>query len=509
MSAELHGMLWDLAQWQLANNPIDVPTSPELYKDQDLPPATLARLPDIFPLFRMPPSAKTPDKGKPPSTGLVNTAFLELIREIERRWNELHPDSPASLGLRYSRTGQPTSCAYTLHGLRVRGITNLYRAGISIEILSKVIAGHATVAMTLYYLLFEPAVLNRILNDAMDTATSAPVTAFADELRNMHIEEARRRTTYISETALEAALQTADKNQFCNVDIGICPFDGTRCGDGGELLRSDNLKSGPSKSVYGPVRGGPRNCIMCRHFISGTPFILQLELFGTLLLWRRSALAREQSGHRERLNVLIRQKREGVINGGAFRSASDRLRAESNDLKDRIADVDNAIFNTKVHLEAASKILKEDEAQGRRSGYALVASGSDGIVEYSEQEPFDVAAVLSGASRVWTILRDESLESTKRQFIDQIMFNAGETPISMRADLNMEQRQASTDALAQFLIERVSAADRKALTSGEAQLQDFKIDQQVATLLEAVRVAPVREVRSASPRHLELTEGAV
>lgn len=277
----------------------------------------------------------------------------------------------------------------------------------------------------------------------------------------------------------------------------------------GELLRSDNLKSGPSKSVYGPVRGGPRNCIMCRHFISGTPFILQLELFGTLLLWRRSALAREQSGHRERLNVLIRQKREGVINGGAFRSASDRLRAESNDLKDRIADVDNAIFNTKVHLEAASKILKEDEAQGRRSGYALVASGSDGIVEYSEQEPFDVAAVLSGASRVWTILRDESLESTKRQFIDQIMFNAGETPISMRADLNMEQRQASTDALAQFLIERVSAADRKALTSGEAQLQDFKIDQQVATLLEAVRVAPVREVRSASPRHLELTEGAV
>jgi hypothetical protein len=488
MSQVVLSTFWELAEWQLTYNSVDRPATPEQYRDREMPKASLRGLPDIFALFRAMPSGKRSTPGIPVSHNMVVDAFNLLLLETERRWNILNPENEVSLILRYNKvTKQPDLAAYTLHGLRVRGITNLYKAGIPIEILSKIVAGHATVVMTLYYLLLEPAEIHARLTAAMNASKSTEVSQFADELKSMTIAEAKKRSTYIQEDAVDAIFRNPDKNTFCNVDVGICPYDGTRCHDGGEALRNEkSKKGGTDKTVYGPVRGGPRNCIMCRHFVSGTPFILQLELFGSLLLWRRRALAEAQNDHRARLRELYEQKATGQISPAAFRSMSDRIRAENNDLKDQIEDVDNAIFNVKLHLDAASKILKNSLSKGETPSVALVANDSHSAVGFIERTPFEMAAILTTASQFWSILRDDKLEQLKRQTIDQVMFNSGEAPISLRADLSHQQRQAAADAAAGFLLQRVSRADQQLLIEGKKSLADLDLQTGFRSLIDQV-----------------------
>jgi hypothetical protein len=508
MSLELHTILWELAEWQLKYNPVEGPITPAEYLDAAVSKSRERTLPDIFALFRALPTAKAPARGKPPSHQTIGRALNLLLVEVEKRWNESNPENKVSTIRRYNpRTNQPEAAVYSLHGLRVRGITNLHKAGLPFEILSKIVAGHATVAMTIYYLLFEPVDIHNKLDAAMLSITSEVVTSFVDDLKKMKIAEAKRKSTYIDGSAIEAALTTADPNTFCNVDIGICPHDGTRCGDGGEVLRTEESKKGAaSKTVYGPVRGGPRNCIMCRHFFSGTPFILQMELFGSLLLWRRNALAQRQTDHRERLRELHGQKISGEITAHTYRAMSDRLRAENNDLKDQIEDVDNAIFRVKIHLESASKIIKEDLDRGEKPSIALVANDTASAVQYFERTPFEMATILTSASRMWSILGDDSLEQTKRQFIDQIMFNASEVPISLRADLTERQRQASTDILAEFLLRQLSRDDQQALTDGQTTLQELNVREQVKKLIDQVTVQEVPLLRVAAVKQIEPLE---
>jgi len=492
MNVDLLRAMWELSEWQLKWNPVDRPIDPTEYIDGELPQSTLRFLPSIFALFRMPPSSWKAERGIPPTHSMVSKAFAALMLEVENRWNSANPDAPVEMVTKFnSVTGQPEKCAYTLHGLRVRGITNLHRAGVPIEIISKMVAGHATVAMTLYYLLFEPAEISSRLTAAMATNHSSEVTAWIDELKNMKHSEARRRTTYVDESSV-AELELADQNIFSNVDIGVCPFGGERCHDGGELIRADNNKVQGNKNKYGAVRGGARNCIMCRHLLSGTPFILPLELFGSSLLAKRNRLAGEQNDQRIRLRDLHAAKVDGQISKEVFRTMADRLRAENITLKNQIEAMDEAIFRVTMHLNAASKILKEDLKAGREPGVALVASDTVSAAEFVERSPFEMAAILTKASRFWSILKDDGLEQTKRHFIDQIMWRSGEAPISLRADLSEQQRQVAGDVLADYLLQRVTEADRHALIDGSASLRDLRLENQVKALLDDIVLKPVK-----------------
>ncbi|MBY5635908.1 hypothetical protein HFO39_14135 [Rhizobium leguminosarum] len=315
MSEELHKRLYALLLWQQEYNPIQEPIGPDQYLDQahEYPEKTKKRLPEIFALFRVPPDAKRPFKGRPPTAGDIIRAWIFLMAEVERRWNIDHPNNQIIVIDKRDHNGQPLRSIYSPHGMRVRGITNLHRAGIPIDVLSQMIAGHASIIMTLYYVEYDPATIHSLLQKAVSETQSTLARGFVDDLRNMKVAEARRKTTFIDDTSLNEAIGSLDKIQYCSVDIGVCPFDGTRCHDGGPLLRRDGRKHlrGNPKHVYGPVPGGARNCILCRHLISGPPFILPLELYGSLLLSKRSRLATGLKITGGRFSTLARRRSVG------------------------------------------------------------------------------------------------------------------------------------------------------------------------------------------------------
>ena len=188
-----------------------------------------------------------------------------------------------------------------------------------------------------------------------------------DDLKRMDVDEAKRRTVAISPSAVQSAMESNTQFQFCDVSIGMCPYDGSRCADGGELLRKEG-SAGASKNVYGPVE--PRDCVMCRHFISGPPWLNELEAFGTKLCEKRQYLAREE----ERINELVGHYEQAYLDRSVshaeFKSRMDDLGVEIQNLRDKQESTENALFNVERLCAASVKLIEQysEEDHGIAAG---------------------------------------------------------------------------------------------------------------------------------------------
>ena len=120
-------------------------------------------MPHIFSLSRLPPSKNKPMQNRVVSASEIDHAWCELLLEIQIRWNRQNPGNECTLVDAYPKSGQPYRPRYNIHGLRVRGLTNLRRGGMPLDLLSKFVAGHATLAMTI--LLYKTAPLRNSVAD--------------------------------------------------------------------------------------------------------------------------------------------------------------------------------------------------------------------------------------------------------------------------------------------------------------------------------------------------------
>lgn len=483
---ELHRMLHELRLWQEAHNPIPGPIGPELYVD-DIETADRGKLkdyPDIFPLFRMPPSARTARRAVPPSARLTNEFWQRLMAEVEERWNAAHePDEHIEIVKRQKKTGQPYGAKYNPHGLRVAGLTLMLEQGVPIEVLSKLVAGHKTILMTLHYIRFDPAVVNDVLDKAAQERGAVMAEAFVRDLKVASFEVAQRRAAALDERAVRTAvaMDSAGKMLWTDVGLGICVWEGARCHDGGPILRKDKRPGGAEYNVHAPVEGGARNCVLCRHFITGQAWNTQLWLFGT-------RLSRQFAGKAARIDALQReldvlrdpQRTEAVAGAGARRLREKEIEtrvSEQNALSEDQIVIAKAMWNTQRLLEACAAIKRAEGPASDDS--ALVAQQREAVVEYLEVGSFEQAAILTAASRIYPILHDSETEAARDAFLDAVMWHSGGTPLTF-APLTPDDKRRGQDAFATLLLERATREERVALESGALRLQDIGIDGDVA-----------------------------
>ena len=148
----------DLLRWQERYNPIEAPT-----RWADLHDAVIVRSgrsgefakhgAACF-LFRDPCGTY---RNEPLTDSRLRTFWIALLNELERRvaarGEALADGSPiVFIDKRHPKSGEPLRPVYDLHTLRVTLITALAtEGGVPIPILSKCVAGHASILMTLYY----------------------------------------------------------------------------------------------------------------------------------------------------------------------------------------------------------------------------------------------------------------------------------------------------------------------------------------------------------------------
>ncbi|QQK01076.1 hypothetical protein JG536_28155 (plasmid) [Burkholderia ambifaria] len=273
---------------------------------------------DCFYLFRYPGGLSGNWNASPPTSQQLRMFWLEVLGELERRL-ALTMENPPKF-IESWKGGSPQASCYTLHGMRVGGLTRLANAGVNPWILQNIVAGHADWVMTLYYISPNPSMISQSLTEAYYLNLKNKQDEFQLFLTEKSIERVHRASVARSEDAYDALRKIKSTNTdlaMAILDHGICPNCQTRCDEGMSLYELIVNGKG-NKNSYGPVprlRNGVPDCSQCRFFITGTPFAFPLHVkineIGLSIhsAMRRKGILLEELDSLNRLRV--RAEREG------------------------------------------------------------------------------------------------------------------------------------------------------------------------------------------------------
>lgn len=484
--------------WQEKYNPVSAPLAhasvPKGVFEEEPSEAVRAVLPSRFYLFRYPLNTGERGREAPPTYKLFHQFFHDALDELERRLAAEDPDAAIRIITERDRSGQPRKAIFTIHGMRSSTLTALHMAGVPIEVLSKVVAGHATILMTLRYTKFDAAHVNEILTQARMQALAAGRSRFTNFLKGATLEEAMRMTARLSDDGLHQMKGSyQEPTGWTRLEIGICPNGCTQCHVGGEaIVRREQKSSGRDKTTYAPVAGGPRNCVRCRFFVTGLPFLIPLWAHATTILAKVDGLSHRIAGTRKELDELKR-RRHSLGSDPVPQSLIDHIRildeawiGESEARDQALADAHAAM----VFVEKVRAVFKHD-TEGDAVKLPMLVN-DDGIPEFTAREStrFELVDAVVQASRWFPSMNTVDLERERDEFLNKILYRNGYVPITL-APLSEHERRRAADALAQMLIVELGAIEAETLIDGRKTLADFGLQAKLKSAAAAAIGRPI------------------
>jgi hypothetical protein len=229
-------------------------------------------------------SGKKEERDKPISSPLINNFWYELLLTLENQLVEngdvLDNGERLKLVVDYPEgTGEGTRIAtnFPLHSLRVSLITAYtMNTQLPLPVISKLLAGHTRLLMTIYYNKITPSVMAEKMNEAemqLEDKSQQSVRSF---LKDASLEQIQCKMVYHKEDSIQAALVNRNPIGWEERSSGLCLVGGNTvksdeistvggCWNGGELIKDSKTAS---NRIYGSVPHGPENCIRCRWFIT-------------------------------------------------------------------------------------------------------------------------------------------------------------------------------------------------------------------------------------------------
>jgi hypothetical protein len=494
-----------MRKWQEKYNPVDGPLPhaelpPGVFGDEEPTEAVRALLPDRFYLFRYPQNVGTRGKEGPPGRNVFTQFFLDALDELEKRLRIEDPEADITIITERDVSGQPRKAIFTVHGMRSSTLTSLYMAGVPIGILSKLVAGHATILMTLRYTKFDPAHVNEILKTAWSKKLSDQRGQFDNFLKNATLERAIRMTARLTDDGLYQAKNSyTEPTAWSRMDIGICPNGGTQCHVGGEVMHRRKEKNGQDKSSYKPVPGGARNCVRCRFFVTGLPFLIALCAHATSILARIDSISKRIAS----LGLEVQEaKRERLSLGNAVpASLSQRIRILEEHYYAQIDARDQALADvhaTMVYVEKVRAISTAGDAVDDAKLPMLLGTEGAPQVNFRESTRFELVDAVVQSSRWFPSLTSAELEAERDEFLNHVLWRNGYVPITL-SPLSVEERRRAADALAQLLLVELGATETQNVIEGRKTLADLGLQEKLERAAAAAIGHPIEKLSLAPP----------
>lgn len=387
---EVIKIICDLIEWQKKHNPVKKPLKWTDINDIQLKKKSKQQLKDlgenIF-LFR---DIFNENPESPVKDSRIQDYWKRLLAELERRINK-HKEENENISFIENWQGtKPSKAYYDLHSLRVTNLTALYEAGVPYSILSKYLAGHSSILMTMYYTKQNITHITEVLNQATKIVEQNEQTNFNEFIANKNYENLNDSVVFNSFSSIEAISQL-DKGNYMTSDIGICPVGENKCHEGGEAI-SDSPKT---KKIYAPVEGGPKNCLRCRFFITGVPFLLGLtSKFNELSVLIKEKVTIYKEAEKE-FELLFSQRYKNEKEGIPFTKWKDLELADSNhnrhnnELNQLLKD-----WQQLYNLIEQCLVIKENKKKNDDKKLSLITIGdakdiNSSIIECSEFELYD------------------------------------------------------------------------------------------------------------------------
>ncbi len=484
-----------LRNWQERYNPITAPTPWSELEAKHFgrtPPHgdVLAQRGSACFLFRDPTEVE-PDK--PLVSTPIKILWYKLLAQLEKRCVDNGEALDNGTPLQFVDPNSTSGTFFPLHALRVSLISYfILDLKLPIAVVSKMIAGHASIIMTLYYTKFGKAYMREVLSDAEKNELEAERTNHRRFLADGTLEQVSQRFAYVSEDAVRSAISNQGAvAAFVFDDKGICPNGATMCDVGGEKLRPDS-KLGD----YAPVPGFPqeRNCVCCRFLLTGPAFLPGLIAHFNTVSEKTHRQSDRYSSLHDKLTYLEDDQREAERENQPF------ARLRELDALNKHAESEALTLNKYVNdLQATNHLIQRSIqiAQDKTAeGVKLVAKGSmsdlkAGFIE--SQSVLHQLEVVCENAVIYPDIDPGFANIRRSQMLDAMMRYNGMEPVMMYLEENeqllvgnavMQLIQARTGSIQRALpyaechlkLEEIGIAKRKVLDEIEHVKAKILID---------------------------------
>ena len=462
-----------LRNWQEKYNPIMLPTPwTELNVDHlghAKHEVTLLQQGTACFLFRDASAFRMENRKKPLPDSHLDQLWHKLLTRLEAEGGHKLPDgTPARFA---SREPNSKATFFPLHALRVSLITYfVLDAGLPIQVVSKLIAGHSRILMTLYYTKAGISYVNEVLAEAERKAFEKAAESERHFLRDRTYENVASRYAYLSEDAPSAYVSQQSAASTIFEDKGICPVAGQFCDVGGPPATASKVKT-----RYLPVPGYPkRNCVRCRFFLTGPAFLPGLVAHFNKLSYE----VNNASERYAKLDATVRElenerfsyqhKDEYFPKTGELERVQQRYEAEAEQLNQLVMDMQHChrLVTKSVELGSAENV--DSKLQLATNG--TIADLGFALKE-TQSEMLQIEVVCENAIFYPEI--DARQAILRRSHLLDLMFDLnGKAPIFYK--LNEEQQHIAGNAVMKLIKARAGSLDTAVeFVEGRRQLAEL------------------------------------
>ena len=391
-----------LRNWQEKYNPISKPTDCTTL----LPKHTrkkksekqLESMGEIAFLFRDA-SAKGEDKQKPITYQATDSFWYQLLLKLENQLaeqgNTLDNGERLKLVVDYpegTKEGNKVSTLFPLHSLRVSLITAYTMdTRLPLPVISKLLAGHTRLLMTIYYNKITPSVMAEKMDEAHGELDAKSKQSLRNFLKDASMEQIQCKMLYHSDDSIQAALANRNPIGWEERSCGMCLVGGNTvksdevstlggCWNGGALIR--DVKAAANR-VYASVPHGPENCIRCRWFITEAYYLKPLNTHFNQLSYKAHQAANLSVEIEGELEALKDEQFFCEEQGKPF-IKHDELQALQRRYEKQQVEADEYTKDWIACFELIYKIIRVEEA--RKEGDTkdkLIAVGSEQDVSHA------------------------------------------------------------------------------------------------------------------------------
>src|SRR5690606_31438620 len=184
-------------------------------------------------------------------------------------------------------------------------------------------------------------------------------------IEQSRIDEISQELVANSQDALALLSNQIPVGNFLFRDYGICPFAGSRCDDGGDIIGNTRVRA-PVPNGY----LGRQNCLQCRHFVTGPAFLgglLSISNEISLQAKHQSAQHSELHEQVEALDQQIERLQEAEYKASKEGRSIDKTEQDYLEIQYRRLQsaIESAAMKLDVFLcdlQAATRLIKQCQA---------------------------------------------------------------------------------------------------------------------------------------------------
>ena len=459
---ELLYWLEKLRNWQEKYNPIERPvvcsTLLTKHTKHQKSRQQLESMGEVAFLFRDA-SAKGDDKSKPITSRPIESFWYQLLLTLENQLaaQDVTLDNGERLMLVESypentKKGNLVATHFPLHSLRVSLITAYTMdTQLPLPVISKLLAGHSRILMTIYYNKITPSVMTEKMDEAHAQLDKKSEQSVRNFLKDASLQQIECKMVYNNEDSIQMALINRNPIGWEERATGMCLVGGNTvksdeistlggCWNGGETIKdSTNV----SFRVYGPVPHGPENCIRCRWFITEARYLPALNAQFNQLSYKAHQAANLAVEIEGELEALKDEKFFCEEQGKPFTKQAQMQALQRRHEKQSV-EADEYAKDWIACFELISKIIRVEETRNNEDTKdKLIAVGSTQDISYAlkfietDSELLHLSLLCDDAE-FYPDLQDElrktpAIEKRSRQ-LSRMLMKKGFEPIFLEMD---------------------------------------------------------------------------